>query len=406
MKSSKTAISGTIESCVDRIKEIQNPDGGFPQARLEEKSGVWTTAGLLTALKLAGETFTADYMQRAIKWVQTQQSPGGGFTLTHVRITCTEPTAFAIMALSEAYEELRSGQILNSLKGAVKWLLKTQNKNGGWGFFPREESITTSTSNALIALARASTVTKDDDIDRSIQKGVKWLKKCKEKSGKKGWGLYCNSTSSPASTALAILALKKCGLYDNLISDGAEYLCETILTQGYWSDLVDRHRGLDFERFALPLCIAALAEAGVDIASTAFQKGLKDFLAKFKNGLLEYAQGIVVWPTRDGLYALSKIGTTLKTGSLIKLLEINLKLRQELENTKTEREEIISSVQPKFNLLKALCLLFSFSLLIIISLSLLYTLKISLESLAIVVTVALAFWSFFATIVYKLELES
>ncbi len=143
--------------------------------------------------------------------------------------SCTESTAWAVLALSECLIARRTLQIrLNApnvtrkLNAGVSWLQEQQRSDGGWGSFKNDDlgSRTYPTAMALIGLARAVSQSISDArrglIHKLILGGVSWLSR-NHRDG--GWGANIHeSHPNAASTAHVFYALNK--LIRAGISDG------------------------------------------------------------------------------------------------------------------------------------------------------------------------------------------
>lgn len=135
-----------------------------------------------------------------------------------------------------------------AISKAVKYLIKTQRTDGSWiplwfgnQHAPQDENPTYGTSRVLLALVGLDP--KEFAGERQLANGVKWLVKIQNEDG--GWGGADGLQSSTEETGLAVEALAKCrrsqGLSDEVrkaiapsLERGIEWLIQKI-ENGEWS---------------------------------------------------------------------------------------------------------------------------------------------------------------------------
>jgi hypothetical protein len=98
-------------------------------------------------------------MRDLIASLLAKRNPDGGFAYRS-GASWTEPTAFAVLALSSA------GYTSHEMDEAHRWILETQNSDGGWSAGPRTGESCWVTNTALLALS---------DQDLSSESGTKAL---------------------------------------------------------------------------------------------------------------------------------------------------------------------------------------------------------------------------------------
>lgn len=429
-------LGDLIAKSVNWIKSIQNTgDGGFPVDREGSISGLWTSAGLMLGLSMAGESFNSESMKKGLAYLISQRNLDNGFT-THQKgqPSSVDPTCLTIMVLAKAYLELGRPDIQKHLVDTLDWLIKNRKKDGSWSFDVTEkEGMTISTSYAIMALSSAKeALANRADLQRYIDDGLKWLLETQERG--KGWGVYGGNPSKSASTAYSLIAFaeSKTKLDPKLLSTAVEFLCETQRDDGSWPDVIERHFGESYIRFSTPYCIIALVRTGCEIASNHFYKCLSWILRNFKDGMVQYEDSdIYTYSTRDVLLAATTIYTSLTMKHVANILADNIRLirkeaeLQELvefekEQTKKMKEEMeqrisarvnarIGRAEEKFNLFKQI------SILLLLSIGILFTLMFSSvtkllgfltdETVFVVMAIWIAVWGVYVALIQGIKLD-
>lgn len=118
-----------------------------------------------------------------------------------------------------------------SSTSALNFLQASQNPDGGWGYGPRQASVTEATAAAMLAL-REEPAAAD-----SLARGLNWLAAAGHPDG--GWGLGREDDQSGWQTAWAVLALTHCGGADDLQQQGVTWLLE-VKTLSFGDDKLQR----------------------------------------------------------------------------------------------------------------------------------------------------------------------
>ncbi len=131
----------------------------------------------------------------------------------------------AAIALGEVYGQTRDSAIRAKLERAVKLIIASQNKQGGWRYRPvpadADISVTVLQVVALRVAKNAGIQVPQETIDRAIA----YVRSCQDE--KTGGFTYQPRNNKPgfARTAAAIYSLQMCGVYDDpMIDRGAEYM--------------------------------------------------------------------------------------------------------------------------------------------------------------------------------------
>jgi hypothetical protein len=103
-------------------------------------------------------------MEEAVRLLLEQQNSDGGWGAVKGKMSNTESTAFAVMAL----KSLQRKELMRNIQAGLTWLSRHQNSDGSWRLNDVTPSGSWSTAIALLCLSAFS-----DHRDR-VRKAVKW----------------------------------------------------------------------------------------------------------------------------------------------------------------------------------------------------------------------------------------
>jgi hypothetical protein len=171
-------------------------------------------------------------MEKYVAYLQKTQQLDGGFGYYKNDGSMVEPTCYALMALN-AYN-LKE----NNIKKAIEWLLSMQNSDGGWFLFEDDNmSSPFSTGLAVLALNELNTVKFASEIKNAITyletvKGFHTTGTMDEDA----WGWNPGGFISIEPTAYAILALKATKSKANRrIHEGEKFFYDNKCYCGGWT---------------------------------------------------------------------------------------------------------------------------------------------------------------------------
>jgi hypothetical protein len=101
----------------------------------------------------------------------------------------------------------------------TNFLLSVQNKDGGWGYGPQQDSAVEPTSAALLAIREFSPDA------HALQAGTAWLRSAQHGDG--GWGFNSSDLESAWQTAWAVLALRMSAEARDISDKGIKWLLST-----------------------------------------------------------------------------------------------------------------------------------------------------------------------------------
>ena len=158
-------------------------------------------------------------IEDAKTYIVKHQNRDGGWPLVPGGDSNVENTAFAIWALIDA----GWGTGSEVIRMGVAYLRNTQSEDGSWN------NNTAHTVFALIALTTAET-------DSEVRfKGLRWLKKVQNRSG--GWGKQERSPDNVLYTAAVLAGFRRLGFKQSFepVSKGADWLAAAINHDGGWA---------------------------------------------------------------------------------------------------------------------------------------------------------------------------
>jgi len=132
---------------------------------------------------------------------------------------------FATMFLAECYGMSLRPELREKLAQAVRLIISTQNKEGGWRYQPQrldaDISVTVCEVMALRAARNAGLHVPRETIDRSIE----YIKRCQNADGGFMYMASHGGESAPARSAAGLAALYSAGVYQGPeLTKGLEYL--------------------------------------------------------------------------------------------------------------------------------------------------------------------------------------
>jgi hypothetical protein len=164
-------------------------------------------------------------VERALQYVLDNTSPSGFVCVSNAATHGPMYShGFGTLFLAEAYGMTRRPEIREKLEKAVRLIVDTQNKEGGWRYQPRPDdadlSVTICQINALRAARNAGLFVPKETVDACIG----YVKKAQNSDGGFKYMLTGGGSAFPRSAA-GIVALQSAGLYEGEeIDKGFAYL--------------------------------------------------------------------------------------------------------------------------------------------------------------------------------------
>lgn len=309
------ALHGRAEAALLSRIEIAG-DFAYIRSEVDSGPGVWETAD--TVRTLTSHALLEDAPAAGLaRWMLRARSDDGGFPPwpdVSSRQSYTESTArclLSLLRLEEAVPDLLA-DIRAAVLSAGRWLLECQSQEGGWGSGPGWALRISPTVWALLALGEMEkTVGGKDEVARqqAIDAGVRWLVRQQNADG--GYGLDASSSSNICSTAQAAWALGFCNA--QIRDDHYGRLLSFLKTDDF-EDVVDEieddpARRL-FGRFQLlllarPLGMLGLMACRTDLRDPVVHRILQDISGTADDdGLWRIPDGRKIWPSHFYLWAI------------------------------------------------------------------------------------------------------
>jgi hypothetical protein len=222
------AAQRSIDAGLRWLAGRQNDDGGFGQGAQRGNAAICGLCGM--AFMAGGST-----PGRGPHGIQVEKAAGyllgiaqpSGFIVEPVPTTQGPMYShgFATLFLAECYGMSRRPELRDKLRKAVELIVNSQNKEGGWRYFPKKEdadiSVTVCQVMALRAAHNAGVHVPKDTFDRAVQ----YVKRCQNHDGGFVYMLSAGGESAFPRSAAAMVALNSAGVYKGPeIAKGLEYL--------------------------------------------------------------------------------------------------------------------------------------------------------------------------------------
>jgi prenyltransferase beta subunit len=210
----------------------QKPDGSIGKGRSFGRNvGVTSLCGMafLAAGHTPGRGKYGRNVDKAIEFVLSRCQPSGFITDPQSR--SHGPMyghGFATLFLAQVYGMSQEKELREKLQKAVALIVKTQNKDGGWRYYPvpkeADISVTVCQMIALRAARNCGLHVPKETVDRCVD----YVKRCQNPDGGFRYRLQMVDSGFPRSAA-AVTALYGAGLYDSPETDlGIVYLMRHI----------------------------------------------------------------------------------------------------------------------------------------------------------------------------------
>ena len=220
------------------------------------------TSGALVALRRLSDkdSMPVNEAENGIKWLLGLQNSDGGIP-TFCRgwgqlpfdQSCADITAHCLRAFCEWRTEVNSKlqtQINSSLRELVRYLKATQRKDGSWnplwfGNQHNKEKLNLTYGTAQVVIALSETPNAENlDLKPLIDSGLNWLKEAQNEDG--SWSGIKGTSGSIEETSLALNALISCGIKDQQVEKGFDWL------------IVETNDGTEFKSRPIGLYFASL----------------------------------------------------------------------------------------------------------------------------------------------------
>ena len=239
-KTAAEMIDRAAQQAIDRgrqwLASRQNDDGSFGLGAQRGNAAICGLCGMafMSGGSTPGRGTYGERVERAVDYLLAVAQPGG--IIAEPTPTTRGPMyshGFATLFLAECCGMSKRTELRDKLSLAVKLIVNTQNKEGGWRYAPKKDdadiSVTVCEVMALRAAHNAGIHVPKETIDRA----VKYVKDCQNRDGGFVYQLSGGGESEFPRSAAAVVALNSAGIYKGPeITRGLDYLTQFRPEQG------------------------------------------------------------------------------------------------------------------------------------------------------------------------------
>jgi len=223
------AAEQSIERGLNWLVARQHEDGAFGDGQYRGNVAVTGLAGMafLAAGSTPGRGPYGVPVQRCVDYLLANTQPSGFIASPATSHGPMYGHGFATMFLAECHGMSPRPELREKLAKAVKLIVNSQNKEGGWRYFARREdadiSVTVCQVMALRAARNAGLYVPNATIDRAVE----YTRRCQNADGGFMYMLQGGGDSAFPRSAAGVVALYSAGVYqDAAIAKGLAYLME------------------------------------------------------------------------------------------------------------------------------------------------------------------------------------
>jgi len=353
-------ILGNIIGFIDSEKHVTSLVQH--QEKLDSDMGAWseffsfskgneaplaTAEAILAMIDFAQRSDVNSAIKRACKFLIQSQNDDGGWKDLSENYSLSDATGGIIAALSAVKKRNVQKIPDKTLENAINFLISQQNEDGGWATVKGEDSKMHYTFFALFGLAYCKDVTSEKGkMNRSIENGILWIEKNSAKNNDRGIGISQDDAPSPVATALAILSYLSTGKQSRIKQLWIDFI-KASRRNGDWDEISDASMVHGVRRVyhfrSIPWILEALVKNGEPLDSEIVRSALRE-LKKYElpNGgfVSDIGQANpVVWHTYWSIRMMQCL--RLELGSNLRLYVDNsikntMELTRRLENYEEE----------------------------------------------------------------------
>lgn len=224
-------ITAASQRAIDRglayLAAQQHEDGSYPGLQFERHVG--TTALACLAFMSHGDlpgrgTYGAN-VARGLDFILRNAQPTG-LIAAEVSHGPMYGHGFATLFLGEVYGQTSDPRVRGALIKAVRLIIATQNREGGWRYQPVANDADISVTICQIMALRSARNAGIKVPKKTIDKAVEYVRKCQNPDGGFRYMLHSGSSAFPRSAA-GVASLYYAGIYqDQAIDRGLKYLLQ------------------------------------------------------------------------------------------------------------------------------------------------------------------------------------
>jgi prenyltransferase beta subunit len=216
-----------IEQGLAWLAKQQNADGSYGSGAYRGNIAVTSLAGLafMASGSSPGRGPYGVHIDRALNYVMENTSTSGFISVPNAATHGPMYShGFGTLFLAESYGMTRRAELREKLEKAVRLIVDTQNREGGWRYQPQpldaDLSVTICQINALRAARNAGIYVSKETVEACI----KYVQNSQNPDGGFRYMLQGGASAFPRSAA-GIVALQSAGKYEGKeVEDGIKYL--------------------------------------------------------------------------------------------------------------------------------------------------------------------------------------
>lgn len=244
-KTAREMINPAAQKAIDQglpwLASRQNDDGSFGLGTHRSNVAICGLCGMafMSGGSTPGRGPYGDRVRRAVDYVLANAQPSG--YIVEPTPTTQGPMyshGFATLFLAECYGMSRRTELRDKLSLAVKLIVNSQNKEGGWRYYPKKEDADISVTACQVMALRAAHNAGIHVPEETVKRAVDYVKRCQNRDGGFVYMLSGGGESSFPRSAAAIVALNSAGTYigneskEREITRGLDYLTQFRPEQG------------------------------------------------------------------------------------------------------------------------------------------------------------------------------
>ena len=257
------AAQKAIDQGLQWLAGRQNDDGSFGLGAQRGNAAICGLCGMafMSGGSTPGRGPHGHAVEKAVDYLLANAQPSG--YIVEPTPTTHGPMyshGFATLFLAECYGMSKRTELRDKLSLAVKLIVNSQNKEGGWRYYPKKDdadiSVTVCQVMALRAAHNAGIHVPQETIDRAVTSNDSYVKRCQNRDGGFVYMLSGGGESSFPRSAAAVVALNSAGIYTGTeITRGLDYLTQFRPEQG-----VTRHE--QYYEYGHYYAVQAMWQAG------------------------------------------------------------------------------------------------------------------------------------------------
>ncbi len=210
------AAQQAIDQGLQWLASRQNGDGSFGLGTHRSNAAICGLCGMafMSGGSTPGRGPYGERVEKAVDYLLACAQPSG--FIVEPTPTTQGPMyshGFATLFLAECYGMSRRTELRDKLGLAVQLIVNSQNKEGGWRYYPKKEdadiSVTVCQVMALRAAHNAGIHVPKENMDRAVA----YVKGCQNRDGGFVYMLSGGGESAFPRSAAAIVALNSAGIY-------------------------------------------------------------------------------------------------------------------------------------------------------------------------------------------------